>query len=218
MTPKIPQNPKISKIQKTSSLCIPKCQFLAKNEEIWTKWRWVLLFRSKFSGLLNPGISHTFCEISRNMSRFRWLVYRGRDNLFQLRKKFLNPHNQNFKSRTKLLKIIFWPWTPPYPLNRSPTPNMLSGISLISCAGLTPWAIQFLVSCFSFGRFRIKEKTDNAMKKTSQKKKSGENLTWPNLNKPATGDFDRTMSLKSQFSGYGPFFKGSQGPHTQNFG
>ena len=96
MTPKMAQNQKISKIQKTSSLCIPKCQFPAKNEEIWTKWRWVLLFRSKFSDPPNPGISHTFREISRNTSRLRRFISRRHSNLFQFRKKFLNPHNPNF--------------------------------------------------------------------------------------------------------------------------
>ena len=60
---KMTQNQKISKFQNTSSVCIPKSQFLAKNEKIWTKWIWVLLLRSKFLDPPNPGISHTFREI-----------------------------------------------------------------------------------------------------------------------------------------------------------
>ena len=44
------------------------------------------------------------------------------------------------------------------------------------------------------------------------------NLIWLNLNKPATGGFDWTMSQKSQFLGFEPFLEGSCGPQTENFG
>ena len=91
MTPKMAQNQKISKIQKTSSLCIPKCQFLAKNEEIWTKWRGVHMFRRKFSDPPNTGISHTFREISRNTSRLRRFISRCHSKLFQF-------HNWNWRN------------------------------------------------------------------------------------------------------------------------
>ena len=47
---------------------------------------------------------------------------------------------------------------------------------------------------------------------------SPKKLIWPNLNKPATGGFDRTMSQKSQFLGFEPFLEGSCGPQTENFG
>ena len=47
---------------------------------------------------------------------------------------------------------------------------------------------------------------------------SPKNLIWPNLNKPATGGFDRTMSQKSQFLGFEPFLEGSCEPQTENFG
>ena len=47
---------------------------------------------------------------------------------------------------------------------------------------------------------------------------SPKNLIWPNLNKPATRGFDRTMSQKSKMLGYGPFLEGSWGPQTENFG
>ena len=44
------------------------------------------------------------------------------------------------------------------------------------------------------------------------------NSLWPNLNKPVTGGFDRTMSQKSQFLGFEPFLEGSCEPQTENFG
>ena len=51
---------KISKIQKTSFVCILKCHFHAKNGLQWVNWKRVLLFRSKFSDPQNPRISYTF--------------------------------------------------------------------------------------------------------------------------------------------------------------
>ena len=47
---------------------------------------------------------------------------------------------------------------------------------------------------------------------------SPKKLIRPNLNKPATRGFDRTMSQKSQFLGFEPFLEGSCGPQTENFG
>ena len=44
------------------------------------------------------------------------------------------------------------------------------------------------------------------------------NLIWTNLNKPATGAFDRTISQLSQILGFEPFLEGSCEPQTENFG
>ena len=37
---------------------------------------------------------------------------------------------------------------------------------------------------------------------------SPKNLIWPNLNKPTTGGFGRTVSQKSQFLGFESFLEG----------
>ena len=60
-----------------------------------------------------PRISHTFCEILRNTSRLHQFISWQLGKLFQFCKKFLNPHNPNFQSRSKLRKIIFNLGPPP---------------------------------------------------------------------------------------------------------
>ena len=109
MTLKKTQNQKVSKIQKRSSLCIPKCQLSAKNEQIRRKWRWVLFLRSKFSDPQIPGFPIHFAIFRKSVLTL--LV----DISAAWRSSWI-PIIQIFEYVKTKENIFFDPGPPPYPL------------------------------------------------------------------------------------------------------
>ena len=114
---------KISKIQKTSFVCILKCHFHAKNGLQWVNWKRVETFRSKFSDPQNPRISYTFREKIAKYCRLWQVISRHQNIFFQFRKKHLLgfPIIQIWIYVQMRKFKLFWPDPPP------PPPLMISG-------------------------------------------------------------------------------------------
>ena len=122
--PKNAKKLKISKIQKTSFVCILKCHFHAKNGLQWVNWKRVEAFRSKFSDPQNPRISYTFREKIAKYCRLWQGISRHQIFFFNSVKSICFPIIQIWKY-VQMRNFFFFGQTPP-----PPTPlNQRSGNS-----------------------------------------------------------------------------------------